>query len=52
MEALNLQFPRGHGVNGWLPWLTVAILEPMVRLSEEYGTYELDRIERHARKRP
>ncbi len=44
MEALNLASPRGHGVKGWLPWLTVAILEPMVRLRDAYGTYDADRI--------
>jgi hypothetical protein len=29
-EAVNLAVPRGHGVRKWLPWLTVAVLDPMV----------------------
>ena len=33
MDALSLAPPRGHGVAGWLPWLTVAVLEPMARRS-------------------
>ena len=44
MEAMSLSSPRGHGVKGWLPWLTVAVLEPLVRLKDEYGTFDVDRI--------
>lgn len=46
MEALNLSPRRGNGVRGWLPWLTVGILEPLVRMREAFGTDDLDRIER------
>ena len=30
-EAISLAPPRGLGVAKWLPWLTCAVLEPMVQ---------------------
>ena len=45
-EVLSLPPLRGHGVQGWLPWLTVAILDPMVRLKETFGQMDIDSIER------
>ena len=30
-EAVTFAPPRGHGVRKWLPWLTVAVLDPMVK---------------------
>ena len=44
-EAIGLAPPRAHGVRKWLPWLTAVMLEPMVRLQEEYGSYDLRAIE-------
>lgn len=44
-EALSLPPLRGHGVTLWLPWLSVAILEPLVRLQEAYGSMDIDQIE-------
>jgi len=40
-EAVTFAPPRGHGVSKWLPWLTVAILEPMVLLKNEFGSFAL-----------
>ena len=40
-EAMKLAPPRGHGVGKWLPWLSVVLLEPMVRLEERWGSYDL-----------
>ena len=33
-EAVSLSVPRGHGVRKWLPWLTVAVLRPLVQEQE------------------
>ncbi len=44
-EVLTLSPPHGHGLHGWLPWLTVAVLEPMVRMKKAFGTYDIDKIE-------
>jgi hypothetical protein len=43
-EAMKLAPPRGHGVSKWLPWLSVVILEPMVRLEERWGSYDLRKL--------
>ena len=44
-EAIGLSMPRrGHGVAKYLPWLGCAVLEPMVRLREEYGSYDLRKL--------
>jgi hypothetical protein len=40
-EAMRLAPPRGHGVYKWLPWLTVVMLEPMVRLQERFGSFDV-----------
>ncbi|BDI34312.1 hypothetical protein CCAX7_63630 [Capsulimonas corticalis] len=45
-EALTLPPPRGHGVSVWLPWLTVALLEPMTQLQDTYGSMDIDQIEK------
>lgn len=44
-EALSLPPLRGHGTTHWLPWLTVAQLTPLVRLSDTFGGFDLDGIE-------
>ena len=44
-EAFTLCVPRAHGVDKWLPWLTVAVLDPMLRLKEQYGSYDLRKCE-------
>ena len=41
-EALSLAPPRDGGVSVWLPWLTVSIVEPMVRLEETFGSLGLN----------
>ena len=46
IEAVNLASSRGKGVMGWLPWLSVAVLEPMVRLHDAFGTFDIDQIEK------
>ena len=38
--------PRGHGVTHWLPWLTVAQIEPLVRLRDVFGSFDIDDIEK------
>ena len=43
-EAMKLAPPRGHGVGKWLPWLSVVLLEPMVRLEERWGSYNLRKL--------
>jgi len=45
-EALGLAPLRGHGVTHWLPWLTVAQLEPLVRLHDVFGSFDIDEIEK------
>ncbi|MDQ3812381.1 MAG: hypothetical protein M3347_00350 [Armatimonadota bacterium] len=45
-EAMSLSTNRGHGVAGWLPWLTFVVLEPLVRLNETFGSMDIDHIER------
>ncbi|MGC4043703.1 MAG: hypothetical protein QM758_07840 [Armatimonas sp.] len=45
-EALTLSIGRGHGVAGWLPWLTFVVAEPLIRLQETFGSMSLDQIEK------
>lgn len=45
-EVLTLSPPHGQGLHGWLPWLTVAVLDPMVKMKQAFGTYDIDQIER------
>ncbi len=40
-EALTLAPPRGHGVNVWLPWLTVGMLEPLIKLEDVFGRLDI-----------
>ena len=48
-EALTLAPLRGHGQVIWLPWLTVAQLEPMVRLRDVFGSFDIAEIEQMPR---
>lgn len=46
-EAVTVGPPRrGHGVQKWLPWLTCAVLEPLVRMKDRYGVLSVDGAER------
>jgi hypothetical protein len=40
-EALSLAPPRGHGVNTWLPWLTWAMIDPLVNLQDGFGGMDI-----------
>ena len=40
-EATTFAPRRGHGVSKWLPWLTVAVLEPMIKFNDSYGSIAL-----------
>jgi len=44
-EALTLVVPRGHGVDYYLPWQTANYMEPMIDLSDAFGSYSIDAIE-------
>lgn len=44
-EVLGLPPLRGHGLTHWLPWLSAAILEPLARLQETFGSMDIDQIE-------
>ena len=46
VEALSLPPLRGHGVAHWLPWLGAAQLEPMLRLRDVFGSFDIDEIEK------
>lgn len=45
-EALTLPPLRGHGVEHWLPWLTVAVLDPLTHLQDVFGSMDIDQIEK------
>ncbi len=45
-EAVSLSTNRGTGVAGWLPWLTVVNIRPIVQLKNVFGTFDLDEIEK------
>ena len=45
-EALSLPPLRGHGVVFWLPWLTVAQMEPLLRLHDVFGSFDIGEIEK------
>lgn len=45
-ESFWLSLLRGHTLKAWLPWLTVATLEPLVQLREAFGTMDIDEIEK------
>lgn len=42
-EVVNLALRRGWGSGTWHPWLTVGILDPLVELKEETGSFYLPR---------
>jgi len=42
-EAMHLTPKRGYGVRVWLPWLTVAVLEPLEQMRTAFGTLDIDR---------
>lgn len=44
-EAMRLAVERGHSVNVWLPWLTVATLDPLSDLQEVFGAMDIEEIE-------
>ena len=46
LEAMSLALGRGHSVGTWLPWLTVASIEPLTRLRDVFGDINIDVIER------
>ena len=43
-EALSLAPPRGQGVNTWLPWLTWAMIDPLAKLEDGFGTMDIPEI--------
>lgn len=45
-EALTVAPPRGHSVNIWLPWLTVALIDPLASLEDHFGDMDIDEIEK------
>ena len=45
-EALRLVTPWGENVKLWLPWLTAAALDPLFRLKDRYGQFEINQIPR------
>ncbi len=45
-EVLTLSPPHGQGLHGWLPWLSVAIVQPRSKMQEAFGTFEIDEIEK------
>jgi len=44
-EAMTVAIPRGHGIKLWLPWLTVATIDPLVQLKSAFGTMRIEDIE-------
>jgi len=44
-EATSISAIRGVSVKTWLPWLTVSLLDPMVRLNSTFATWDLDAIQ-------
>ena len=44
-EAMTIAVARGHSVRLWLPWLTVAALDPLVDLRDVFGAMNLAEIE-------
>jgi hypothetical protein len=40
-EAVTFAPRRGHGVQKWLPWLSVAVLQPLAELYEDTGSVYL-----------
>jgi hypothetical protein len=50
VEGLTLAVRRGRGPGVWLPWVTIAHIDPIIRLRDEFGSTDLDPI--HALPRP
>jgi hypothetical protein len=44
-EATSFAIPRRHGVNVWLPWETVMMIDPLWRFQEAFGSMDIERIE-------
>jgi hypothetical protein len=44
-EAINVTIPRGHGVGFYLPWQCHNYLEPMVRLKDVFGYFDIEAIQ-------
>ena len=40
-EALRLVTPWGDNVGVWLPWITASAIDPMMRLMDAYGDYDV-----------
>lgn len=40
-EALRLVTPWGDNVGVWLPWVTSSTIDPMMRLMDAYGNYDV-----------
>lgn len=40
-EAMTVMTPRGHGVGFYLPWQTYNMMEPLVLMSDVFGTYDI-----------
>ena len=49
-EGISLAGRRGRGANVWLPWVTLAHIDPMIRLQQAFGAMDLDEIESARRK--
>jgi len=45
-EAMTVSLRRGRSVRLWLPWLTVATIQPLVQLQHCFGSREIDEIEK------
>ena len=45
VEAMSLAVGRGRSVGAWLPWGTSAVIDPMVRTRDIFGTIDLAAVE-------
>ena len=46
MEAFLVSMPRRRGVMECLSWNFAAHLDPLVRLKDRFGSFDLDTVER------
>jgi hypothetical protein len=44
-EGIVLAGRRGRGANVWLPWVTLAHIDPLIKLQEDFGAMDIDKIE-------
>ena len=44
-EGITLAGRRGRGADVWLPWVTLAHIDPMVKLQQDYGSMDIQEIE-------